>query len=154
MPASRCRHSVRELDVFVTGQLPAGTPLRLAPLPAQLGVSIIPVRGAFRLLQMERLVVSKPRRGAVAAPLLIDDIEEAHAVRVALEGLAARHLAERLTPADTSDLEDAVARMARAKDANAFSAFHNFDRGLHMRPYAASGRDRLVLTICELVNRS
>jgi len=71
-----------------------------------------------------------------------------------LEGLAARHLAERLTPADTSDLEDAVARMARARTPTPSRRSTTLIEALHMRPYAASGRDRLVLTICELVNRS
>jgi DNA-binding GntR family transcriptional regulator len=141
-------------ELIINGQLPPGMPLRLAPLAAQLGVSIMPVRDAFRLLETERLVVIAPRRGASVAPLSIDDIEETYAVRVALEGLAARHATERLTPPDVAEIEELVGRMVSAKDADDLAAFREADRAFHMRLYAASGRDHLVRTISELENRS
>lgn len=141
-------------DLIIRGELPPGTPLRLAPLAEQLGVSIMPVREAFRLLETERLVVVTPRKRAVVAPLSIDDIEETYAVRVALEGLAARHATERLTATDVKDIDELFARMAEARDANDRNAFIAADRDFHMRLYAASGREHLVRTITELEGRS
>lgn len=141
-------------ELIINGQLPPGTPLRLDPLAKQLGVSIMPVREAFRLLETERLVVVTPRRRAVVAELSIDDIEETYAVRVALEGLAARHATERLTATDVTDIDDLFARMAEARDSNDLEAFIAADREFHMRLYSASGRDNLVRTISELERRS
>jgi DNA-binding GntR family transcriptional regulator len=141
-------------DLIISGQLQPGTSLRLAPLAEQLGVSIMPVREAFRLLETERLVVVTPRRKTVVAELSVDDIEETYAVRVALEGLAARHATERLTAVDIADIDTLFARMAEACDANDLQAFIAADREFHRRLYAASGRDNLVRTIAELENRS
>lgn len=140
--------------LIIDGQLPPGTILRLAPLAEQLGVSIMPVREAIRLLEAERLVVVAPHRGAVVAELSIDDIEETYAVRVALEGLAARHATERLTAADLVDIGGLFAQMTKAKDANDLQSFIAADREFHMRLYASSGRDHLVRKISELENRS
>jgi DNA-binding GntR family transcriptional regulator len=141
-------------DLIIRGDFPPGTPLRLAPLAEQLGVSIMPVREAFRLLETERLVIVTPRKRAVVAPLSIDDIEELYAVRVALEGLAARHASERLTAADMKDIDELFARMAEARDTNDRGAFIAADRAFHMRLYSASGRENLVRTISELEGRS
>ena len=141
-------------ELIISGQLLPGTALRLSPLAKQLGVSIMPVREAFRLLETERMVVVTPRRKAVVAELSIDDIEETYAVRVALEGLAARHATERLTAADITDIDELFARMADARDANDFKAFTVADRAFHMRLYSASGREGLIRTISDLENRS
>jgi DNA-binding GntR family transcriptional regulator len=140
--------------LIIEGQLPPGTALRLAPLADQLAVSIMPIREAFRLLEAERLVVVTPRRGAVVTELSIDDIEETYAVRVALEGLAARHATERLTAADLADIGKLFEQMAQAQEANDLKSFIAADREFHLRLYAASGRDNLVRLISELVNRS
>ena len=59
--------------LILDGQLRPGTKLRLAPLAASLGVSVMPVREALRRLEAERLVVVRPRRGAVVAELSADD---------------------------------------------------------------------------------
>jgi DNA-binding GntR family transcriptional regulator len=141
-------------DLIIAGDLPPGTPLRLAPLASQLGVSIMPVREAFRLLENERLIVVTPRRRAVVAPISVDDIEETYAVRVALEGLAARHATERLTATDLREIDELFARMAAARDADDLAAFITADREFHMRLYVVSGRDNLVRTITELERRS
>lgn len=77
--------------------LGAITSLELAPeqrlvearLAEQLGVSRLPVREAIRQLEREQLVVVRPRRGAVVAPLTTRDAEEVYALRIRLETLAA-----------------------------------------------------------------
>ena len=141
-------------ELIITGQLPPGAELRLAPLAKQLGVSIMPVREAIRLLESERLVVVRPRRRAVVADLSIEDIEETYAVRVALEGLAARHAAERLTASDLAEIELRFAEMVKARDEGDFEMFIDADRDFHMRLYATSGRDRLVQRITDLERQS
>src|ERR671939_1882452 len=62
----------------------------------ELGVSQAPVREALRELEMLRLVVSEPFRGARVRDVSPDEIAEAYPVRAALEELAARLAAQRL----------------------------------------------------------
>src|SRR3954471_22352057 len=62
----------------------------------ELGVSQAPVREALRELEMLRLVVSEPFRGARGRDVGPDEIAEAYPVRAALEELAARFAAPAL----------------------------------------------------------
>jgi DNA-binding GntR family transcriptional regulator len=139
---------------IVDGQLPPGTPLRLAQVSARLGVSVMPVRDALRQLEAERLVEIRPRRGAVVTDLSIEDAEETYAVRVALEALAARHATERLTDADLDEIREAFDHMTDAQRSGDLRAFIEADHVFHHRLYQASQRDRLIRNISELVDRS
>ncbi len=146
--------AARLRDPIIDGQLPPGTVLRLARIAEQLGVSIMPVREAFRLLEGEGLVRITPRRGAVVSELSLDDIEETYAVRVALEGLAARRATERLTARDRAEIGECYEQMARAREQGDLRAFIEADHDFHMRLYVASGRDHLIQSISDLTNRS
>ena len=76
-----------------------GHPLPLAGIADRLGVSTMPVRAALLRLEADGLVRQQPRRGAVVAPLEVEDLEEIQAMRAGIEGLAARlgaqHIDER-----------------------------------------------------------
>ncbi len=98
-------------SLILEGQLLPGTVLRLAPLAASLGVSVMPVREALRQLEAEGLVVVAPRRGATVAELSVEDVEEIYTLRIALESLCAGRAAERLTDADLVGLERRFAEM-------------------------------------------
>lgn len=141
-------------DLIVTGQLKAGTPLRLKELAARLGVSMMPVREALRYLESEGLVVMEPHRGASVARLSMDDVEELYAVRGALEGLAARLAAPKLTAFDQEALVKAFARMERDEAQGDLNGFVTDDREFHMRLYEAAGRPRLVEHIREMQSSS
>jgi DNA-binding GntR family transcriptional regulator len=151
MGRSVARH-LREL--IISGELPARTPLQLAPLAESLHVSVMPIREALRLLESEGLVVVRPRRGAVVSTPSAEEAEEMYAVRVALEALAARHAAERLTEADIASLRDCYAAMAGARATGDLRAFVMRDHEFHLRLYRTSGRERLVKSIEELFSRS
>lgn len=148
MVAQRLRTAI------VDGQLPPGTPLRLVQISERLGVSVMPVRDALRQLEAERLVTITPRRGAVVTELSIEDAEEAYAVRVALEALAARHAAAKLTKADLDEIREAFDRMAEAQRAGDLQAFIEADHSFHHRLYQASQRESLIRNISELVDRT
>lgn len=140
--------------LIVEGDLPPGTPLRLAQIAERLGVSVMPVRDALRLLESERLVVLTPRRGAVVAELSLEDAEETYAIRVALESLAARHAIGRVKDADLAEIRELFGRMIAATEAGCLKDFIAADHDFHMRLYAASGREQLVRHISDLVDRS
>ena len=141
-------------ELIVSGQLPAGTPLLLTPLAAQLQVSVMPVREALRALEAEGLAVVTPRRGAVVSEPSFEEAEEIYTIRIALEALCARHAVESLTNEDLGDLHAAFARMENAASAGDLRAFMDLDHEFHSRLYQAAGRDRLAEMIDALVGRS
>ena len=140
--------------LILDGQLVPGTTLRLSPLAASLGVSVMPVREALRRLEAEGLVVLTPRRGATVAELSVEDAEETYALRVALESLCAGRAAERLTDADIVELERLFERMESAEKSADLGAFIDADHAFHSYLYAVSGRSRLTRMISELQDRS
>ena len=101
-------------ELILTGKLPPGTPLRLSQVAARMGVSVMPIREAIRILESERLVTIEPRRGAVVATLSIEDIEELYAVRAALEALAAKHGARNIGPEATQAMRAEFEAMVAA----------------------------------------
>ena len=141
-------------DLIIDGQLPARTRLHLAPLASRLGVSVMPIREALRILETEGLVVMNPRRAAVVSEPSIEEAEEIYVMRVAVEALCARYATQRLTDANIADLRYAFSRMASAAHSLDIRGFVDRDHEFHHRLYQASGRDRLVESIAELVSRS
>jgi DNA-binding GntR family transcriptional regulator len=139
--------------LILDGQLQPGARLPLTDIAASLGVSVMPVREALSRLEAERLVVMRPRRGAIVARLTVEDAEEIYAMRVALEALCARRAAERLRPSDVADLEDIFRQLETAHETDNLDAFIACDRAFHSHLYEISGRDRLVRNIHDLQDR-
>jgi DNA-binding GntR family transcriptional regulator len=150
--AEQVAERLREL--IIDGTLPPGTPLRVNPLAERLGMSAMPVRDALKLLEVERLVESTPRRGAVVSGLSEEDIEEIYGMRAALEGICARHGTERATEADRAELVELFTAIERAQQADDLDAFKAADRAFHDRLYGLCGRERILRTVGELHARS
>lgn len=85
---------------IIEGQLVAGERVAEIAVAERLGVSRTPVRLAFRTLEQEGLLQKTGKRGLVVREFSEADVICAIEVRGALEGLAARRLAERGLPAD------------------------------------------------------
>jgi GntR family transcriptional regulator of vanillate catabolism len=80
---------------ILQGRYAAGERLAEIPVAAALGVSRTPVRLAFRTLEQEGLLQKSGKRGLVVREFSEADVLCGVEVRGALEGLAARRLAER-----------------------------------------------------------
>ena len=70
---------------IISGKLEAGSELKIMSLASELGVSIVPVREAIRILAAEDLVVLRPRRSPIIAKLDQSDFVEVNLIRRALE---------------------------------------------------------------------
>ena len=81
-------------EQILNGELKAGERLAEIPLADRLGVSRTPVRHALTLLQAEGLLGAAGARGYEVKRFSVNDITDAIEVRGALEGLAARTVAE------------------------------------------------------------
>ena len=80
-------------------------------LAKSLGVGRTPVREALKRLEVDRLVVSFPRRGTFATGMDIADLAHISEIRVQLEPLAARRAAERAAGPTRAELEKLAARI-------------------------------------------
>lgn len=111
MPSGRSDALVAELRRWLAeGRYPAGSRLAEEAVAQDLGVSRTPVRLAFRTLAQEGLLESAGKRGYVVRAYSDEDVRCAIEVRGALEGLAARRLAERgLTAAERAVFDACLA---------------------------------------------
>ncbi|MBX3031688.1 MAG: GntR family transcriptional regulator [Chloroflexi bacterium] len=136
--------------LILSGQLPPGTPLRLNHLATRLGMSVMPVREALRVLEAERLVTFRAHYGATVTALSVEDVEEAYAVRAALEGLAARDGVRNLTEQVLDEIRAAFERMVQAASSGDRDALVEHDQVFHRTLYQAGGRPERYRRIIEL----
>jgi DNA-binding GntR family transcriptional regulator len=126
-------------NAILEGALEAHTLIRQDELALAYGVSRMPIREAIRLLEAEGLVISRPNRGAVVAPLDPEDAEEIFEVRAALETLAVRRSIPRLSEKQRAEAATALVALESASPEKA-SVTH---RIFHLSLHAAAG-NRLV----------
>lgn len=129
-------------EAILQGTLEAHTLIRQDDLAAAYGVSRMPIREAIRILEAEGLVISRPNRGTIVAPIDPDDTEEIFDVRAALENLALRRSIPRL---DDKQKRHAIAALETLErtDAKERPAAH---RAFHLSLHAAAG-NRLIRLI-------
>src|SRR5919206_5243253 len=84
-------------ESIILGELPAGTPLRLDDLARSLGMSISPIREAVRQLEALGLAKHVPHQGARVLDFDVEELRDLFQIRLALESLAVRRAAERVT---------------------------------------------------------
>jgi DNA-binding GntR family transcriptional regulator len=108
----------------------------------EFGVSQAPVREALRELELLRLVVSEPFRGARVREVTAEELAEIYPVRAALEEVAARGAAERMG-GDVADLQASVDGMRAAAAAGDVHDFIVHDVAFHRRIVEAAGNRTL-----------
>ncbi len=95
-------------EEILTGKLKDGEQLREVALSARLNVSRTPIRAALHRLSEEGLVELSANRGATVIGITREDIKDIYAVRMRLEGLAARLATERMSDEDKTHLTEIV----------------------------------------------
>jgi DNA-binding GntR family transcriptional regulator len=138
-------------EAIFTGELEAGTPLRQREIAAQFGVSPTPVREALWRLESEGLLDYDLHRGATVVQGSFGPSEENYRIRAALESLAARLAAERISDEDLEDLTELHEAIAsrRSKDPEVTE----LNRRFHFRIYEAA-RSTMLLALLRLLWRS
>lgn len=142
-------------DAILSGDIPAEALLRQEDVGQRFGVSRPPVREALKRLEAEGLVVSRPRRGYVVAPLDPTDVEEIFEIRMLLEERAAYIAAQRRTEADIQAAEAVLVAMEDlpAGTAEGAVAFVQHNRRFHDCIHRASGRRQLAEVMVTLRNK-
>jgi len=124
--------------MIASGNLVAGTRLRLTHLAEQFGTSEIPVREALRMLQQDGLVSIESHRGATVADVSWEQLYEAILIRTHLEILAVREATPHHTPGTLAQVLAALEKMdglAKSSSPKAAGRFSEANRDFHRRLY-------------------
>jgi DNA-binding GntR family transcriptional regulator len=132
---------------IVTGALRPGAPLRQDHVAAEFRTSHVPVREAFRRLEAQGLVSTEPRKGARVAPLDPAGVREIAEMRAALETLALRQAAPRLSAAD---IAAAHAACAASRDETMPERLEQANRRFHLALTVPCGMPRLNAAVADL----
>lgn len=131
-------------QAILRGEIRPGERLMEIHLAQKLGVSRTPVREAIRMLELEGLVTTIPRRGAVVADITVSDMEDVLEVRLALEELAVQIVCKRLTKEQLDELKGLAAGFRRTLDGDDVGECAQADMAFHEAIYNATGNKRLV----------
>lgn len=143
--ADRIARSLSER--IVSGLLAPGVPLKQDHIAEEFRTSHVPVREAFRKLEAQGLVVSKPRCGVRVTQLDPAMVREVTEMRAALEGLALSHALPRLSEAD---LEAARQALAEGEARDQIAVWEAANRRFHLAITAPCAMPRLMAAISDL----
>ncbi len=134
------------------GELTAGQKLTEQEVALRLGVSRGPVREAFRALEDLGLVQIETNRGAFVRKIDFEEAIEIHDIYSALEELATRSAARRLSGKQIDELKTLVESMDAAAAAEDLDRYYAFNLKFHQRLVEASGNRRLLSIYSRLLN--
>lgn len=95
-------------EEILTGKLKPGEQLKEISLTKRLDASRTPIRGALHRLAEDGLVEFHANKGATVLGITPEDIEDIYAIRIKLEGLAAKLAAERISEEDKERLSSTL----------------------------------------------
>lgn len=139
-------------DAIVSGELSPGAKISEPEMARRFGISRAPLREAIRRLEQRNLVTHVPRQGVRVVELSPERIRQVFVIREAIEGMAAREAALRITDAEIAFLRDSLARQrAQFESGEAGTAPQRlaFDTDYHSAIVRASGNEFLVKFLSE-----
>lgn len=133
------RHLLRGIRL---GRYKAGDRLVPEDIAAEIGMSRMPVREAFRRLAAQDLLTLRPNRGALVRGLNPAEVEEVFEMRAVLEGLAAATALPAIGPAELTALDQRLDAMDQASlDVSEWVTAH---RDFHLALCLPCRRPRLM----------
>ena len=142
--AERLRSDILE------GRLRPGEWLRQERLAQALGVSQMPVREALKQLAAEGLIEHAHYRGSRVVEFSVEDVEDLYASRAVLEGMAARHAAERISDDELTELASLHRRMVECETPRDLRVYRELNRRFHSLVCVASRRPFLIRTMVQM----
>lgn len=136
-------------EAIIRGVLVEGRRVQDRVLALELGVSRTPVREALQRLEAEGFLENTPRLGLVVAEITPQTIEDVFAIRIALEGVAARLAAQRASASDIEALGTLNEQIAHAVREGELGPALTLNHQFHLAIYRAARNAPLA----ELLNR-
>lgn len=136
---------------IVEGDIPAGSKLSEPVLAERFAVSRGPLREAMRRLESSNLLERRANVGARVVTLSTERLLELYQVREALEGMAARLAAERMSDEAVEELKDLIEQHRRDVAREFWQAYfqQEGDLDFHYRIVVGSGNERLMRILCD-----
>ena len=132
---------------LMRGQFEPGQKITIRAAAAVLGTSATPVREAIRRLAAEG-ALEHLRSGSAQLPSLTRErLFEVTEVRIALESLAARHAASRMTRGNIDALEALQAQLGKARDREDYETYLALNEAFHFAYYRAAAMPILLRAI-------
>ncbi len=132
---------------IVSGALAPGSRLMQDHVAEEFQASHVPVREAFRKLEAQGLVISKPRCGVRVSEIDPAMVLEVTEMRAALEGLALNHALPRLA---RTDLEAAHQALVEGEASGQIADWEAANRRFHLAITAPCAMPRLMASIGDL----
>ncbi len=146
IPAHLARAVIEETlrNAILDGRLPCGLALRQQELATLFGVSRMPVREALRQLEAQELLNVVHHKGAVVAPLIVDNSIEAYDLRILLETEALRLSVPLLNDNDFKQIETYIDLLETEQD---YTQVGRLNRLFHMALYSKAPNHKLLKLI-------
>jgi DNA-binding GntR family transcriptional regulator len=145
LPRTLSRQIVTRLrEEIIAGKWAPGERLPSNVLCARFGVSHIPIREAFKVLESEGFVVLMPNRAAVVTDPTPQDLEGKLQVLDALEALAAAIFCESAADAALKDLAQLHAEMELCHRRGDTSGYHRLNTRIHQHIVRATRNQTLA----------
>ena len=139
---------------ILAGSLAPGQEFSLREMADMLNVSFIPVREALRSLESEGLVVTRPGRSAMVAPLDLDELRGVYRLRRALEPELAQRSCLLISDGELDRLEHEAAEFGAEQRgmSEIYEAHHAFHLAL-LEPAATTWDIRVLTTLWHAAER-
>lgn len=141
-------------QAIIERKLEPGQEVVVASVAAQMGVSRMPVMTACKRLIGEGFLVANPRRRVTVAALTEERIAEGKEVLLALEYVALKHIARRMTEADLKKWEALNAAVRRFRRPPGSLTPNVPDERFHSALWEAAGRPYLLQQIQQVYDHN
>lgn len=141
---------------ILLGQIEPGGRINVRQLEQHFGVSHIPIREAIRRLEAEGLVVSVPRRGAVAAGVSLNELDEIYDLRRIVEPPVARRSVDGMTASEFDEITVAYESLISAERGTSDIEFSESHWDFHWQvlgPGSTDEIERLVHRLWRVADR-
>ena len=143
----------RELErSILAGELSPGDKLTEETVATRLNVSRGPVREAFRALESAGLVRTEKNRGVFVRQVSLDEADEIYELRAGIDELIGRLAAERVRPAQVTELRELLKKMQKAAKSRSVDLYYPLNVRFHERLAELTGNRTLLLHYRRLVN--
>ncbi len=132
------------LQMLVTLRIYPGDPIHDEQIISELGIGRTPVREALKRLEVDKLVVTYPKRGTFATRVEVSDLAFVSEIRQQLEPAAAARAARVATAVMRDELRETKRDIEEFDVQNATTTeLLTFDAGVHRAIYRACGNPYL-----------
>jgi DNA-binding GntR family transcriptional regulator len=137
---------------IISGELKAGQKISVSEMSEILKVSATPVKQAFKSLQTEGLLITKPRSGTTISDLAMMHLQFTMLIRSAVEGVAAHIAALVIADPDLKKLENILHESDRAIERNDLESLVKTNACFHKTIREVTGSSYLDNLVANLIS--